>query len=110
MSGPITRRKFGIAASATGLSIGAAGVAPKLPKATEGRVVVIGGGPGGATVAKYLAKDSDGALAVTLVQATPQFTTCFYSNLYLSGYRDFDSITHNYETLRDKYGINIIID
>jgi NADPH-dependent 2,4-dienoyl-CoA reductase/sulfur reductase-like enzyme len=91
------------------LAIGA-GVAPKLLKAAEARVVVIGGGPGGATVAKYVARDPDGALAVTLVQATPRFTTCFYSNLYLAGYRDFESITHGYDALRDKYGVEMIVD
>ncbi len=106
---PITRREFGVAAGATGLALGA-GMAPTLLKAAEGRVVVIGGGPGGATVAKYVAKDSGGAIAVALVQATPQFTTCFYSNLYLGGYRDFESITHNYDALRDKYGIDVIVD
>ena len=105
----VTRREFGVAAGATGIAL-AAGMAPRVLKAAEGRVVVIGGGPGGATVAKYVAKDLDGALTVTLVQATPQFTTCFYSNLYLGGYRDFDSITHSYGALRDKYGIDVIID
>jgi NADPH-dependent 2,4-dienoyl-CoA reductase/sulfur reductase-like enzyme len=47
---------------------------------------------------------------VTLVQATPRFTTCFYSNLYLAGYRDFGSITHGYGALRDTYGIDVIVD
>jgi sulfide dehydrogenase [flavocytochrome c] flavoprotein chain len=110
MTKGIGRREFGMAAGAAGLALGAVGVAPKLLKAAEGRVVVIGGGPGGASVAKYVAKDSDGALAVTLVQATPQYTTCFYSNLYLGGYRDFASITHDYDALRDKYGIDVVID
>ena len=104
----ITRRDFGVAAA--GLALGTAGIAPGLLGAAEGRVVVIGGGPGGATVAKYLAKDADGALAVTLVQDSAPFTTCFYSNLYLAGYRDFDSITHGYDALRDEYGIEVVID
>jgi len=64
----------------------------------------------GATAAKHVAMDSDGRLAVTLVQATPRFTTCFYSNLYLAGYRNLDSITHGYGALRDKHGIDVIID
>jgi sulfide dehydrogenase [flavocytochrome c] flavoprotein subunit len=110
MTKGISRREFGMAAGSAGLALGTGGVAPTLLKAAEGRVVVIGGGPGGATVAKYLAGDSNGALAVTLVQSTPQFTTCFYSNLYLAGYRDFDSITHGYDALRDKYGIDVVID
>jgi len=106
----VTRRDFGVAAGATGLALGAAGMAPRLLAAAEGRVVVIGGGPAGATVAKYVAKDADGALAVALVQDTSPFTTCFYSNLYLAGYRDFDSITHDYDALREAYGVDVIID
>lgn len=61
------------------------------------RVVVIGGGAGGATVARYLAKDSDGALDVTLVEANPIYTTCFFSNLYLGGFREFESLQHGYD-------------
>ena len=41
------------------------------------KVVVVGGGPGGATVAKYVAKD--GGIDVTLVEPAKQFTTCFHS-------------------------------
>ena len=106
----MSRREFGVAAGASGLALGAAGMAPTVLKAAEGRVVVIGGGPGGATVAKYVARDSDGTLGVTLVQDTPRFMTCFYSNLYLAGYRDFESITHGYDALRDKYGIDVVVD
>jgi sulfide dehydrogenase [flavocytochrome c] flavoprotein chain len=110
MTKGISRREFGKATGATGLALGADAMAPRLLEAAEGRVVVIGGGPAGVTVAKYVAKDSDGALAVTLVQDTSPFTTCFYSNLYLAGYRDFDSITHDYYVLREAYGVDLIID
>jgi sulfide dehydrogenase [flavocytochrome c] flavoprotein subunit len=70
------------------------------------KVVVVGGGPGGATVAKYVAKDSAGAIEVTLVEPTKQFVTCFHSNLYLGGFRSFQSITHNYSGL-SKYGVKL---
>ena len=109
MTSSVTRREFGVASGATGLAL-AVGAGPALLKAAEGRVVVIGGGPGGATAAKYIARESAGALAVTLVQATAQFTTCFYSNLYLAGYRDLASITHGYDALRERYGIDVIVD
>ena len=68
-------------------------------------VVVIGGGAGGATVAKYVAKDSAGAVDVVLVEDSDTFTTCFFSNLYLGGFRDFGSITHTYDQLQSTYGI-----
>jgi len=69
------------------------------------RVVVIGGGAGGATIARYIAKDSEGAIDVTLIDESDKFTTCFFSNLYLGGFRDFNSITHAYDRLESNYGI-----
>ena len=67
------------------------------------KVVVVGGGPGGATVAKYVAKD--GGLDVTLVEPARRFTTCFHSNLYLGGFKTFEEITHSYDKITKAYGI-----
>ena len=67
------------------------------------KVVVIGGGPGGATVAKYVAKD--GGIDVTLVEPARRFTTCFHSNLYLGGFKTWESITHSYDKIAKAYGI-----
>jgi len=69
------------------------------------RLVVVGGGAGGATVARYVAKS--GNVDVTLIEANPQYTSCFFSNLYLGDFRDFDSITHDYEKLTDA-GVNVV--
>lgn len=69
------------------------------------RVVVIGGGPGGATAAKYIAKDSQGAIEVVLVEPKEAFTTCFHSNLYLGGFKTFEEITHRYDKIVSAYGI-----
>lgn len=69
------------------------------------RVVVIGGGAAGATVAKYVARDSQGAIDVALVEPKEAYTTCFYSNLYLGGQRSLESITHRYVNLAQKYGV-----
>jgi NADPH-dependent 2,4-dienoyl-CoA reductase/sulfur reductase-like enzyme len=90
--------------------LGVAGVAvlaaPALGQA-KARVVVVGGGAGGATVAKYLAR-STSAVEVTLVEANPQYKTCFFSNLYLAGLRSFESLAHGYDALRGKHGITVI--
>jgi sulfide dehydrogenase [flavocytochrome c] flavoprotein chain len=67
------------------------------------KVIVVGGGPGGATVAKYVAKD--GGVDVTLVEPAKRFTTCFHSNLYLGGFKKWDEITHSYEKMTKAYGI-----
>ena len=81
--------------------------APAVFGQAKPRVVVIGGGAGGATAAKYIAKDSAGAIAVTLIEANPRYQTCFHSNLYLGGGRDYASITHRYNGLK-KHGVTVV--
>ena len=73
-------------------------------------VVVIGGGAGGATAARYIAKDSDGAVHVTLVEPTRTYYTCFFSNLYLGGFQEFDDLGHTYGKLAAEYGVNVVHD
>ena len=75
----ISRRTFtGIAAASVAtLSM------PSISLGALPRVVVIGGGAGGATAARYIAKDSKGGVHVTLVEASKRYYTCFFSNLYL---------------------------
>jgi NADPH-dependent 2,4-dienoyl-CoA reductase/sulfur reductase-like enzyme len=73
------------------------------------RVVVVGGGAGGATAARYIAKDSKGAIDVTLVEPTRTYYTCFFSNLYLGGFKDIDDIGHSYGNLA-AIGVNVVHD
>ncbi len=84
--------------------------APRVMGQAKARVVVIGGGAGGATAARYLAKDSKGAIDVTLVEPTRKYYTCFFSNLYIGGFRELSSIGHTYGTLASDYGINVVHD
>ena len=77
----LNRRNF-ISASA---GIAATMSSPMVFGASRPKVVVIGGGAGGATAARYIAKDSKGAIDVTLVEPTRSYYTCFFSNLYLGG-------------------------
>jgi sulfide dehydrogenase [flavocytochrome c] flavoprotein chain len=101
-----TRRKFGCFAGATCL----AALVPRVARSqVAARVVVIGGGVGGATVAKYLAASAT-MIEVTLIEPKPRYTTCFFSNLYLAGLRSLESLTHGYETLAQRYGINVVHD
>lgn len=69
-------------------------------------VVVVGGGFGGATAARYLRRLNPD-LRITLVEPQERFVTCPFSNLYLGGLRDWDSITHGYEGLRAA-GIDVV--
>lgn len=73
-------------------------------QAAQPRVVVVGGGWGGATAAKYL-KLLNRNLSVTLVEPKAQFITCPYSNLVLAGWRDLPSITFDYTVLRERHGV-----
>lgn len=72
------------------------------------KVVIIGGGIGGATAAKYI-KKIDPQIKVTLIESNAKYYTCFGSNQVLSGDRSMDDITFSYESLK-KRGVEIIID
>lgn len=98
----ISRRSFTfLAGGAT-----AALAVPNLAFGASARVVVVGGGFGGATTARYL-KRLDKQLTVTLVEASRKFVTCPFSNLVLGGLRDMDSITHSYDGLT-RSGIRVV--
>lgn len=99
-----TRRSFVSVISATTAALSM----PSIAFGARARVVVIGGGAGGATAAKYIAKDSKGAIDVTLVEASKRYYTCFYSNLYLGGFRNYGSIGHNYYGLAVNRGVNVV--
>ncbi len=109
----LTRRGF-LRASGLGLGVlaggGLAGCAASMkgdfaPK-TGPRVVVIGGGWGGATAAKYV-RLLDPGVEVVLIEPNRQFVSCPFSNLVLAGLRSIDSLTMGYDGLR-KHGVRII--
>jgi len=103
MNRSFDRRDF-LKFSAASFALAAAGCAPT-PKA---RVVVVGGGYGGATAAKYL-RLWNPAVEVVLVERANIFTSCPMSNLVLAGYTDMETIRHSYDGLR-KYGVQIVFD
>ena len=96
----------------TGMAAATTLSAPMIHAASHGKpkVVVVGGGAGGATAARYIAKDSDGAIDVTLVEPSRSYYTCYFSNLYIGGFTDLDDISHSYGTLAAKYAINVVHD
>jgi sulfide dehydrogenase [flavocytochrome c] flavoprotein chain len=71
------------------------------------RVVVVGGGFGGATCAKYIRR-LDPAIEVTLVEPRRQFITCPFSNAVIAGLRDLDSVTYGYDGLRQRHGVRVV--
>ncbi len=75
-----------------------------------GHVVVVGGGYGGATVAKYLRMWSQGGVQVTLVERNPTFISCPISNLVIGGDKTMEDITVSYDNLRNKWGVRVVQD
>lgn len=104
----INRRSFigtavaGVGAMSAPMVMGAAHGTPN--------VVVIGGGAGGATAARYIARDGGEQVNVTLIEPTRTYYTCFFSNLYIGGFRTMESLGHSYGTLAAEYGINVVHD
>jgi NADPH-dependent 2,4-dienoyl-CoA reductase/sulfur reductase-like enzyme len=95
----------------TAAAVSASLAAPMVVRAQgRPRVVVVGGGAGGATAARYIARDSEGAIDVTLIEPTRAYYTCFFSNLYIGGFQEFDDLGHTYGTLAADYGINVVHD
>ena len=98
--------KAGAAAGAMASLYGCAGSGSK----ASGHVVVVGGGYGGATVAKYLRMWSEGSVQVTLIERNPTFISCPISNLVIGGMKTMDDITVSYDNLKNKWGVRVIQD
>jgi NADPH-dependent 2,4-dienoyl-CoA reductase/sulfur reductase-like enzyme len=103
----LTRRRFTALAGASLASLSTPLFAPRALGQAKPRLVVIGGGPGGGTVARYVNKDAAGAIEVTLIEPQRNFTTCFFSNLYVGGFRDLKSITHTYDKV-SREGVKVV--
>jgi len=111
MNQKISRRDFskllfaGAAGSALGLS-----ALPGMGRAADRkRVVVVGGGFGGATAAKYL-KKLDSSISVTLIEPKAVFYTCPFSNWVLGGLKTMEDIAQRYAVLKNRYKIDVVAD
>jgi sulfide dehydrogenase [flavocytochrome c] flavoprotein chain len=109
----VTRRQF-LRSSSVAFGLGLAGSLAGCAGSMKGdfapksgrRVVVIGGGWGGATAARYV-RMADPSIEVILLEPNKEFVSCPFSNLVLSGLRTMDSLTQPYEGLRRR-GVKII--
>jgi sulfide dehydrogenase [flavocytochrome c] flavoprotein subunit len=97
--------KAGAAAGAMAALYGCAGGGK-----ASGHVVVVGGGYGGATVAKYLRMWSEGGVQVTLIERNPTFISCPISNLVIGGQKTMEDITVSYDGLKSKWGVRVVQD
>ena len=101
------RRNFIKVGVAAGANLALAGCAGMGGTKSTGRLVVVGGGYAGATVAKYVNLWSGGAIEVTLVERNTKFVSCPISNLVLGGIKGMDDITHGYDGLAAR-GIRVV--
>ena len=93
------RRDF-LRASALAAAAGLAGCAGMHGSGSRGRVVVVGGGYGGATAAKYV-RLFDPSIEVVLVEPNEAFISCPISNLVLGG---FKTLADGYDTVLEVLG------
>lgn len=101
----IARRDFVLGAGAAGLALAAPNFAIAQGKK---KVVVVGGGIGGCTVASYL-RMGDPSIEVTLIEPNKTYYTCFMSNEVIAGERKMESIAFGYDGVR-KHGVNVVHD
>ena len=116
MNKKISRRSFVKSSGAVlGASLGTAGLLGLISGCATGagsgpKVVVIGGGFGGATAAKYVRMWSDYGINVTLVEPNAAFISCPISNLVLGGSKTMADITTPYDNLAKRHGVKLVRD
>ena len=100
--------KFAGAATGVGCLAGCATGLSGTPETA--RVLVVGGGYGGATAAKYVRLLSEYKIGVVLVEPDASFVSCPMSNLVLGGGRTLSDMTRPYDSLRSMHGVRIVRD
>jgi sulfide dehydrogenase [flavocytochrome c] flavoprotein subunit len=106
MMGGISRRRL-LQATATGLSLAGLGLSPAVKAQKAAKVIVVGGGFGGATCAKYL-KLADPSIDVTLVEPLKTYYACPGSNDVIADMQPLSFIARTYTALASKYGIHVV--
>lgn len=102
------RRQF-IQAIGAGTLLGASvGCATTIATPAKLKVVIVGGGFGGATAAKYLSLWGEGRIDITVVEPNPSFISCPISNLVIGGSLTMADVTLNYDILAKRDGVKLI--
>ena len=105
------RRNFvqaGFALGAAGTFTGCASTSGAIP--SKAKVVVVGGGYGGATAAKYVRMLSDYTIDVVLIEPNASFVSCPVSNLVIGGTKSMSDITSPYDKLGARHGVKLVKD
>jgi len=101
----LTRREFSGFVGAAGMAVTAAVASPAIASSAP-KVIIVGGGAGGATVARRLKAEAS-KVDVTLVEVARTYASPFLSEHFLGGFRSLNSLTHTYEGVVAG-GINVI--
>jgi NADPH-dependent 2,4-dienoyl-CoA reductase/sulfur reductase-like enzyme len=102
------RRDF-LKVGAAGMAAALAGCAGVPGSPAKARVAVVGGGYGGATVAKYI-RLLDPSIEVVMIEPNEAFVSCPISNLVLGGFRTMADITTPYTALERNHGVKVVRD
>ncbi|MEK9752028.1 MAG: FAD-dependent oxidoreductase [Rhodospirillaceae bacterium] len=98
----ISRRQF----IAGGAAVAAASRFPRpAVAAAKAKIVVVGGGVGGASIAAKLSKI--GGFDITLVEPNKIYTSCFMSNHFLGGLEPLDVLRHDYAAVGKRPGVTV---
>ncbi len=104
------RRQLIKCVAGAGMLATVAGCATSSGIPASAKVVVVGGGYGGATAAKYIRLFSGNSVDVVLVESSRSFVSCPISNLVVGGVRQLSDITSSYDGLRGRHGISVVHD
>lgn len=98
----------GCATQGSGPAVASGSTAEIMPKGTARRVVVVGGGYGGAIAAKYV-RMLDKSIEVVMIERNDHFVSCPFSNLYIGGLmKDLNPITIRYDKLTANHGVKVL--
>ncbi|MGA7324198.1 MAG: FAD/NAD(P)-binding oxidoreductase, partial [Rhodomicrobium sp.] len=89
------------------LSLGATLSRPALAQ-SKPKCVIIGGGPGGGSVLRALAASAAGKIDITLIEAQPEYSACFHSNLYLGGFEPRNKLEFSFDGIKKLAGVKVI--
>ncbi len=92
-------------------TLGAMAMYPAIGRASnlhKAEIIVVGGGYGGATAAKYLRLFSNYTAKVTLIEPNAEFVSCPLSNLVVGGSRQMSELTSTYSNLSKRHGVKLI--
>jgi sulfide dehydrogenase [flavocytochrome c] flavoprotein chain len=108
-SNHLKRRQILQSAAAFSL-LGLAGCATTGSIPSKAKVVVVGGGFGGATAAKYVRLLSQYKIDVVLIEPNASFISCPVSNMVLGGHKQMSDITSSYAQLSKNHGVTVVQD